>query len=98
MRLGTMNPASLFLPVQVPTDVGSFQTLGSPASFQQCLPKIRSKIEPLLGEGFDGNSNFWEGSGRGKSLLLSVVTSTVTVAVIYYKTLLSAHPMLVTSL
>ena len=53
--------------MDVGRNLGSFQTRGSPASFRQCLPKFRSKIEPLLGEGFDANSDFWEDSGRGKS-------------------------------
>ena len=48
--------------------LASFQTLGSPASTFRRGPPIRSKIGPLLGEGIEGNSDFWE------SLLLSAVT------------------------
>ena len=45
--------------------LASFQTLGFPASTFRRGPPIRSKIGPLLGEGIEGNSDFWE------SLLLS---------------------------
>ena len=59
--------------------LASFQTLGFPASTFRRGPPIRSKIGPLLGEGIEGNSDFWE------SLLLPPVVTD-------YKTSLSAQP------